>query len=208
MGQRHCGRRAGIPFVLAAGVEIDIRLTAHDRHGLCPGRAHTDQFSAQLFRHGHGFGGRPRAADQHPQLFRSRRNRTRTIGAQHEAKARQRNRANGRHAINRQRHMHGPVGAFFAIFAGAVHRIDDPDARLCETFCAVLFLFGQEAVFRPLFAQGMDKKLVGRGIARLAQRLGGKHPGGAHLDQQPSGNFCQMRGEFGVSHVLLSLDLA
>jgi hypothetical protein len=48
--------------------------------------------------------------------------------------------------------MHGPVGAFLAIFARAIHRIDDPHAALRQPFVGVLAFLAEQAVFRPLFA--------------------------------------------------------
>ena len=48
--------------------------------------------------------------------------------------------------------MHGPVGAFLAIFARAIDRVDDPDALFRQAFVGVLAFLAEQAVFRPLFA--------------------------------------------------------
>ena len=50
--------------------------------------------------------------------------------------------------------MHRPVGAFFAIFSGAVDWIDDPDARLAEPVGRVPAFLGEEAVVRAVLADG------------------------------------------------------
>src|SRR6185312_10005024 len=98
------------------------------------------------------------------------------IGAQDEAARRtvyrepgQGDRADLGHAVDRQAHMNRPVGAFLAIFARTVDRVDDPTAGLAEALLGVLAFFGQQAVVRPRDAQGVDEELVGDLIASLAE---------------------------------------
>ena len=96
--------------------------------------------------------------------------------------------------------MHGPVGATLTIFARAVDRIDDPDARLGEPGVIVLFLFGEEAVVGPLFADGVAQELVGRRVTCGSQRLQAEHIGRPHLNEQSPRDFGQMGGQFRIRH--------
>ncbi|KAK0348840.1 hypothetical protein LTR94_035521, partial [Friedmanniomyces endolithicus] len=66
--------------------------------------------------------------------------------------ARQGHRTDGRHAVDGKTDMDGPVGAFLAIFAGAVDRVDDPHP-------AVGHLLGEQTILGPLLPQRMDKEL-------------------------------------------------
>ena len=200
MGQRHCGRRTRIPLVLPAGMKVDIGVAAHHGHGLGPGRTHRDQLGAKRLGHRDRLGRRACPTDHHAQPRRCWRYRYRLVAAQHDIEAGQGDRADLGPAIDRQRDMHRPVSAGLAIFAGAVDRIDDPHPALGQTLGIVLFLFGQEPVFRALFAQGVDQELVGRGVAGLAQRLEAEHPGFAHRQQETARHCGEMGGKFGVGH--------
>ena len=94
--------------------------------------------------------------------------------------------------------MHRPVGPILAIFAGAVHGIDDPHPAFVQPRGIVLLFFGKQAIFGALLAQGMAQELIGTGIPRLAQCLQAEHAGRAHLLQQPARHLGQMRGEITV----------
>src|SRR3546814_1266110 len=59
------GGGAIVPFILAAGVEVDVRLAAHDRHRLRARRPHRDQFGAHALGDMHRLGGGAGAADEH-----------------------------------------------------------------------------------------------------------------------------------------------
>ena len=60
------------------------------------------------------------------------------------------------------------------------------------------------SVIGSRFANRVDQILVGRLIARLAQRLAGRDAAVADLQQQFSRNSGKMRGELGVGHAHLS----
>jgi hypothetical protein len=72
--------------------------------------------------------------------------------------------------------MDRPVAALFAVFAGPIDRVDDPDPRVGESFEVVLLLLGEQPIVRALFADRVDQELVGGLVAGLAQRLGREQP--------------------------------
>ena len=181
-------------------MQIDFRIALDDRHSLGPGGTHGDELCPQRLGDSHSFGSGACAADQHPKLVWCRSQRGRLIGAQDKAGTGQGNRADGCDTINGQPNMHRPVGARLAIFAGAVDRVDDPDAGFGEPRIVVLFLFGEEPVVGPLFADGVAQELVGRRVTCGPQRLQAEHIGRPHLDQQSPGDFGQMGGQFRIRH--------
>ena len=197
---RNGDRCATVPFILATRMQIDFRITLHDRHCLSPGGAHGNELCPQRFCDGHGFGCGSCSADQHPQLVGCGAQRGGLVCAQDKAGTGQGNRTDGCDTIDGEPHMHGPVGAGLSIFARAVDRIDDPDARLGEPGVIVLFLFGEEAVVRPLFADGVAQELVGRRVTCGPQSLQAEHIGRPHFDQKSPSDFGQMGGQFRIRH--------
>ena len=79
--------------------------------------------------------------------------------------------------------MNRPVGAFLAILAGAIDRVDDPNPAFAQALGIVLFLFGKEPVLGPHGTDRVAQELVGGGVTRRAQRLARKHTAGADLQQ-------------------------
>ncbi len=128
------------------------------------------------------------------------------VGAQDDAilMARQRNRTDGRHAVDGKTDMDGPVGARLAIFAGAVDRIDDPHPAVGQPCAITGHLLGEQAILGPLLPQRMDEELVGGLVAGLAERLGAEQARGADLQQQAAGGFGEMGGQVRVCHAALS----
>ena len=204
MGERHGHRSHAVPFILAARMEIDVRLSQDDGHRLGPGRPHGHQFSTQRFRDGDRFGRRAGAADHHAQPVGRGRNGPQTVGTQHRAafQPRQGDRAQHRPPADGKAHMHGPVGPRFPIFAGAIHRIDDPDPVLGQAFRIVPFFLRQQSVVGSGFAQGMAQELIGGLIACLAQRLRAEHAGIADFDQYAPGGAGEVRGQVAVGQHL------
>jgi hypothetical protein len=142
------------------------------------------------------------AGHNHPQLRGGWRDCTWLIGAQDKStvQPRQSDRADRRHAIDREGDMDGPVSPRLTIFARAIDRIDDPDPALGQALLGVLGLFGQQGIVGPRLANGMAEELVCGLIARLAQRLGAEDARGADIQQQLARCLRQMGRQFGVGH--------
>ena len=97
--------------------------------------------------------------------------------------------------------MHRPIGARFPIFAGAIHRIDNPHPAFCQPLGIVLLLFGEQPILGALLAQGRHQEFIGGGIARLAQRLEAQQAAFPHGEQQLARHLGQMRGKLGVGQL-------
>src|SRR3546814_20942162 len=86
---RHRYGRAIVPFILATGVKIDIRLAEHDRHSLGTRRSHGEKFGTEPFGHKNRFGGGTRTDDANAERLvcrlkgdrraRGQRDRTRVV---------------------------------------------------------------------------------------------------------------------------------
>jgi hypothetical protein len=113
---------------LPAGVEVDIGFAADDGHCLGAGAAHGYEIGREGLRARNGFGRRAGAADQHAQGGGFGLQGWREFGAETLAECRQGDRAVRGDPIDAQAHMDRPIVAALAIFAGAVQRVDDPDA--------------------------------------------------------------------------------
>ena len=184
-------------------MQIDIGGAAHDRHGLGPGRAHRDQRGAQRFGNVQCLGGGPGAAHDHAGRIGGGGKAGRRIAAQNQVLRRQPDCAQAGDAIGGEADMDGPVGAPFAIFAGAIHRIDDPHARFGQAGGRVLRFFGQHAVVRAMRRQFGHQPGIGSGIALPAQLFAGKAAAVAQIDQQPASAFGQMDGQLDIVHSVM-----
>ena len=59
---------AAIPFILSAGMQVDIGLAAQHGHGFGAGGTHRYEGGVQAFGNGERLGGGARAAHQHAEL--------------------------------------------------------------------------------------------------------------------------------------------
>jgi hypothetical protein len=67
--------------------------------------------------------------------------------------------------------VHSPIAALLAVFAGAIHRIDDPHASPRESRAVARELLGQHTILGSVLADGVNEKLIRGGVSRLAERL-------------------------------------
>jgi hypothetical protein len=80
--------------------------------------------------------------------------------------------------------MHCPVIAAFAIFAGAVERIDNPHPAAAEPFAGIEAFLGQHGVIGPCRHQSVEDQPVGALVAQFAERARGQPAAGPQIDQQ------------------------
>jgi phosphatidylglycerophosphate synthase len=200
--ERHGDGRAAVPFVLTAGVEIDLGFAPDHGHRLGAGATHRHKLSAERLGDGLGLGRGASAADEEARTLCHGKQGLRLVGPQHDAamEAWQGHCAKHRRAIQRQRYVHRPIGATFAVFAGAIDRIDDPHPALRAAPGIVLFLFGKQAIMGSRGADRIAQQAVGGSIARIAQRLAGQARSCAHLKRQLPGFFGKIGREFGIGH--------
>ena len=200
MGEGDRDRCRAIPFVLAAGVKIDFRFTAHHGHRLGSGRPHRHEFRADGVCDGNCLRCGARAADDHAGLCGHLGQIARFAGAKNLAKTGQGDRAHFRPSVHAKRDMDGPVATLLSIFAGAVHRVDDPDALFGKAFAGVLAFFGQKAVVGALVAQSVAQELVRGLVTSVAQCLAFEHAARAHFQQDLACASGEVGCQFGVSH--------
>ena len=182
---RHGHRRGRVPLVLATGVDVGVDASVDHGHHLDPGRAHRDELARRRGprdarrRRGSGSGHRdperPGAGeDVAGRVVRDRVDRRAVVG---EAPGREGHRA-GAEAAPRlpQRHVDrevgapGPVRVHLGELAGAVERVDDPDAPRGQARRVALGLLGQHGIVRPVLREG-----------GCEPGLGGKIPGPAQV---------------------------
>ena len=114
-----------------------------------------------------------------------------------EAEAGQGDGAGDRRLVGDEGHVHGPVGArHFAVLAGAVERIDDPDAFGVEPGEIVLALLAEHRVVRALFGQTAHQQLVGLTVA-LGLQDGGRGVFGAEASTEFEQEVARFGGELG-----------
>ena len=140
-GLRYCNGCAIVPFILPAGVEIDVGLATNDRHCFCPGAAHRQQFRAQFFGERYCFGSGAGAADDNFQRVVRWRQDMRLFRTQSHPQRGQGNRSDLCYAAHSERDMDRPVAPALAIFAGAVQWVDYPDTADRTARATVDFFF-------------------------------------------------------------------
>ena len=163
---RHRDRRARVPLVLAAGVDVDLGRTEDHGGDLGAGRPHGDHDPADGLGHVVGHVGRAAAATTtRGGSPVERRCRTGGSPVEHQVEGGQGDRADDGHAADGHGHMDGPVGApGLAELAGAVERVDDPEAAVARH--VLESLLGPHVVVGVEPVQLGDQELVGHPIAR------------------------------------------
>ena len=192
-GRGDADRRRGVPLVLAAAVRVHVDVAEHDGHRLGAGGAHRHQLAAEAL--GEQLRDRGRAGAAHDEArrpaVRRRRGCWRGDAFRVSPRAGQRDRGRLDLPVDRQRHVDGPVGAtLLAELAGAVERIDDPDARRREPRRVVDALLRQHRVVGMRRRQRGDDEVVRRAVALGADVGGigaGGVQGGAQGDEQLPG---------------------
>ena len=200
-GLGHGDRCARVPFVLAAGVRVDVRLAPNHRHRLGSGRSHLDQLGLELL--GQEGGRRRRPRPGHDQAWWTgvgEGHRLRRVAAEHLAGRGQRDGAGDGSAAHHEGDVDGPVAAGrLAELAGAVEGVDDPHPFGVEAGRIVLRLLRQNRVTRAVLGQRREQHLVRPPVAVVPDRL---HVGGlpvleraADLEQELAGSLGEIGGQ-------------
>ncbi len=147
-GRGHRNRGTRVPFVLAAGVGVDIGLTPDDGHGFGSRRAELDVAGTQLASEHPGRGRPSGAADDDSGRALDRfRQLGRRMGRQGEIFGREGHGTGDRHAVGDQGNVNGPVDpGWFGELPGAVEWVDDPHPIGAQPPTAVGPLLGQHGV--------------------------------------------------------------
>ena len=131
---RDADRRGGVPLVLAAAVRVHVGVALHDRHRLGAGRTERHELGVEHARRGTR---RLRAAACATRAGASCPVPAAGAGGGVAVESSlpcpgSATVATRRDAVERERDVHGPVGAAFAPLARAVERVDDPHAFAVE----------------------------------------------------------------------------
>ena len=102
-------------------------------------------------------------------------------------------------AIDAERHVHRPIIAAFAIFAGTVQRIDQPDTGVLQSGQIGRFFFRQDCIIWAQPAQFGDEERIADAVALGTQRLPFRRAA-AQFQQHLPGSVGEVAGEFSVSH--------
>jgi hypothetical protein len=204
MGEGHGNGSTAIPFILAAGMEINVGLAAHNCHGFGARTAHRDQFSTNGVGNRNGLGGGAGATDDHTRTTWHSGGRHWLISAEDEAQSRQRYGTSGGDAIYGQGNMHGPIRSPLPKFASAIQRIDYPHPRLGEARLIIGFFFGEQAVSRAFAANGLTQIRISFLVALLAQGFATEPFVSLHYQESASRFGGQHRRELGISHTHFS----
>ena len=125
--------------------------------------------------------------------------RRRVLGANGLIQRRLRHGAIGDAAIDAERHVHRPIIAAFAIFAGTVQRIDQPDTGVLQAGQIGRFFFRQDRIIGAQPAQFGDKEGVADAVPFGTQGLAFGRAA-AQFEQHLPGSMGEVAGEFSVSH--------
>ena len=143
-----------------------------------------------------GHRGRPGARHEQPDLAGPGRDRGRRVRRREQLTlAGQRDRRDAGYAVERERDVHGPVGAPLAPFACAVERVDDPDSFLLESGGGVLRLFRQHGVVRACAGQPGEDQVVAEPITLVLGRLAR-----LELEQEVARLACDVGRELVIVH--------
>ena len=125
---RDADRRGRVPLVLAAAVRVHVGVALTTAIAFAPAEpSGTSSASSTSARYSATVGGRVRDTSRRTLPAVRGRGRRRLRGREHVGPARAaRPRRRVGHAVERERDVHGPVGAAFAPLARAVERVDDP----------------------------------------------------------------------------------
>ena len=157
-GEAHAHRRGIVPLVLATGVHVGVVVAEQHADALGAAGPHGGQLHPGRLGDvgGDGRGG---VSGDHQTVRRTPRDRTGLPGGEHLAEVGHADGGGVDRAVDHQCDAHAGV------LAGAVQRVDDPDALAVQSHQVVGGLLGEHGIVRSVPCQGARYPVLGDGVA-------------------------------------------